>query len=343
MARFLNQVCDPNSKEFDCLKNMSVKKVEGSFISPEEIRKNTTKYILIAAVCISVLLCILVVLVIYFACKRCCGKKEEQETFLLRSAATTLKRPKPFSDDDRRIIINTLDTMKLTETHALYNRVYQHTKKLLDGGLDETEKVICIGEIVRALNECEHPAADYIAFTDILYKQLRPEESAPPQYEVEDPNSGAISMVTNLDGIRPHNEHIYAEPICVRKPLLNNDYSLPVDRDGEEPLPVYSEPIRKIVTSEHQTLPPPGPKMATPYAIGSATNVTQYVPQQTTFLTLPTPSTSPKMPPDVPSHSQNLPDILYQSISQATTGPPVKVLQLSPAASSTADVHSQKV
>lgn len=309
VQRYIEQVCDNKTKQLDCMKNMNLKKVEGKFISPDEIRRTTKKYIMVAVICITFLIAVIITLVVYFACKKCCGNKEDSDDYLLNGR---VKRSKTFSDDDRKIIINTLDTMKLTESHALYNRVYQHTKKLMDGGLDETEKVMCIGEIVRALHERQNPGSDYVAFTDILYKQLRPVESAPPESELEEMTTANNDTNMALERQTSHNnEHIYAEPqLCgAQKPLLNNDYSLPMDKDlPMEALPLYSEPIRKA-----KTPPEPLPRMATPYAIGNATNIVQLTPSDamtiesppTTILTAIT-GTTPK---------QNLPDILYQSVN----------------------------
>lgn len=312
VKRFIQEVCDPKTKTLDCMKNMNVKKVEGNFISPEEIRKNTTKYILIAAIGISALLCVLVLLVIYFACKRCCSKKEDQETYLLRTPTIKRGHSQTFSDDDQKIIFNTLDTMKLSESHALYSRVYQYTKKLLDGCQDEVEKVICIGEILRALNECESTQADYVGFTAVLNKQLRPTPEAPPEYEVEDTIRPQMPIPEQIVPRNHHNhpEHIYAEPVCLRKPLLNNDYSLPLDRDNEEPLPVYSEPIRKF----HKPETMQSNKMATPYAIGNATGTE-------------IPSNSQEQQHQ---HQQNLPDILYQSVGQNNKNDPTNVAKITP-------------
>lgn len=306
VQRYLEQVCDNKATQLDCMKNMNLKKVEGKFISPDEITRSTKKYIMVGVIfLICFLIAVIITLVVYFACKKCCGNKKDSEDYLLNGR---VKRSKTFSDDDRRIIINTLDTMKLTESHALYDRVYQHTKKLMDGGLNETEKVVCIGEIVHALHEKQNSRTDYVAFTDILYKQLRPMESAPPESELEEmttANDTNIALERQASSSH-NNEHIYAEPqLCgAQKPLLNNDYSLPMDKDLQmEALPLYSEPIRK------PKIPPePLPRMATPYAIGNATNIVQLTPSDAMIIESPatTTGTTPK---------QNLPDILYQSVN----------------------------
>ncbi|XP_063705062.1 uncharacterized protein LOC134834357 [Culicoides brevitarsis] len=305
VQRYLDQVCDTKAKQLDCMKNMNLKKVEGKFISPEEIRETTKMYILIGIIGVLFLIAVIFTLVVYFACKKCCSGKEETEDYLLTGRS---KRAKTFSDEDRKIIINTLDTMKLTESHALYSRVYNHTQKLMDGGLDETEKVLCIGEIVHALNEKQNHTSDYIAFTDILSRQLRPMESAPPESELDDITLEETNDVNIQRQSHHNNEHIYAEPqlLCgAQKPLLNNDYSLPMDKDNEA-LPLYSEPIRKI-----KSPPEPLPRMATPYAIGNATNIVQLTPTDAMIIESPTAGGT-----NITHKSQqNLPDILYQSVN----------------------------
>uniref|UniRef100_A0A336K525 CSON001504 protein n=1 Tax=Culicoides sonorensis TaxID=179676 RepID=A0A336K525_CULSO len=310
IQRYLEQVCDSKTKQLDCMKNMNVKKIEGKFISPDEIRKTSKEIMIICVLGIACLLALIITLVVFFACRKSCGKSDDSENYLLTGR---VKRSKTFSDDDRRIIINTLDTMKLTETHALYNRVYQNTKKLMDGGLDEADKVLCIGEIVRALHERQNPSTDYVAFTDILYKQLRPIESAPPESEVEDMTTINDTNIEIERQTSHNNEHIYAEPqLCgAQKPLLNNDYALPMDKDLQEALPLYSEPIRKV-----KTPPEPLPRMATPYAIGNATNVVQLTPSDAISIESPTTTTFlPSSTKNANSSKQNLPDILYQSVN----------------------------
>lgn len=300
IRRYIDQVCDTKSKHLDCMKNMNVNRIEGKFIPPEEIRKTTTKYIMIAAISIVILLTVIISLVVYFACKKYCSNKDDPEMYLLNGR---VKRPKIFSDHDLDIITNTLGTMKLNESHAVYSHIYQNTKKLMDGKLDEPEMVDCIGAIVRTLNEGRTPCQEYVAFTNILYRLLRPAESAPTEQELED------QTTLNTDNItipRGNHEHIYAEPqLCgSQKPLLNHDYSLPMDRDNET-LPLYSEPIRKVKSPE------PLPRMATPYAIGNATNVVQLSPAETMLVSANTNVEYPNSSTSKP----NLPDILYQSVN----------------------------
>lgn len=307
IQRYVEQVCESKAKQLDCVKNMNLKKIEGKFISPDEIRRTTKKYIMVAVISITFLIAVIITFVVYFACKKCCSGKEDSEVYLLSGR---VKRSKTFSDDDRKIIINTLDNMKLNESHAFYTHVYQHTKKLMDGGLDETEKVVCIGEIVRALHESQNSGTDYVAFTDILYKQLRPMESAPPESELDEMTAVNDTNAALERQTSHNNEHIYAEPqLCgVQKPLLNNDYSLPMDKDLQmEALPLYSEPIRK---TQKTTPPEPLPRMATPYAIGNATNIVQLTPSDAINLESSVTSSNTGTVP-----KQNLPDILYQSVN----------------------------
>lgn len=151
-----------------------------------------------------------------------------------------MKPSKSFSADDRVIIRQTLHEMRGRYEGHLYDQVYNNTVKVLNGGLEEAEKVRAIGEIVEALRECQQKmGGDFVAFTDILYRQLVADADA---MQAEDPvyaelTDGAVDETAAAAEAALGGDHIYAEPQHLQLPLLTSEYAWPLDRDA----PAYSE------------------------------------------------------------------------------------------------------
>lgn len=286
--KYAREICD-DSKSLNCIKLQSEKKIDDNFIGPNDNKRITKQLIFIICGVIALLLIVVVILIIFL--KRVCQTPKTITIPLsqMTTAATltSIKSSKSFSNDDRQIITQTLEKIKLKQSSDKYDQVYNYTKRLLEGNLTETEKVLTIGEIVQTLGECENSGADFVAFTGILYKHLAPKddnENDPVYAEVdlvssEEPN---YNQQTVLD-------HIYAEPHSVQQPLLTNEYSTPLDRNDLGAL--YSEPITNLKDNS-QTL-------ITPYAIGN------HCPDKI----------------DEPSSSKqiNLPDVLNQQSTKPLT------------------------
>lgn len=268
VLKYQNEVCDYSKDALDCVKSIHrMKKIEGNFVKPEELenspwdRKDKLIYILIG----------IFVLIVISACLFVIAHKiirRRQSAILITENAstnqnqhsnlggnvnsdgiiggTTLKEMKVFSNEDRRIINQTLEIMKQKYSQDIFELVYKNTQILLKGNITEIQRVKTIGDIVHKLGECENAGEDFVAFTDILYKhlgggntnQLDPvyaEPTLPNNHNnVDDQQGNNTDGQTNID-------HIYAEPNSVQQPLLTNEYASPADRN--ELVDLYSEPI----------------------------------------------------------------------------------------------------
>lgn len=180
-----------------------------------------------------------------------------------------MKPSKSFSVDDRVIMRQTLHDMKGRYDGLLYDQVYNNTMKVLNDSLAEPEKVAAIGEIIEALQECQKVGGDFVAFTDILYKQLMPYGDGgsgglnDPVYaelnRPEDEQRLARALIAGqMAGASAPNanngDHIYAEPQNLQLPLLTSEYAWPLDRDAPA-YSEYAEPHRSKCTNIHCTGP----------------------------------------------------------------------------------------
>lgn len=239
VQKYYDDVCDYSEKQVDCIKNKNMKKIEGSFIKPEEIdgnkRDNRLYYMIILYVIGSLLLITFVIILVQKYCSRRPSNDVRGCDTITTMTTYSMKNSKSFSNEDRIIINKTLEKMKMTQSAEQYEQVYNHTKRLLDENLSETDKVITIGEIVRTLGECENTGEDFVAFTDILYRHLAPKDNNDPVYA--EPTLPRPQMTELNDTV----DHIYAEPSSVQQPLLTNEYAFPIDKN--EKISVYAEPI----------------------------------------------------------------------------------------------------
>lgn len=161
-------------------------------------------------------------------------------------ALLVMKSSKSFSIDDRVIIRQTLHDMKGRYEAQLYEQVYNNTMKVLNVSLAEPEKVAAIGEIIEALHECQKSGGDFVAFTDILYKQLVPHADGEEDHVYAECSTRGAAMQRNSENAivaaaaaaaGTGGDHIYAEPQHLQLPLLTSEYAWPLDQDA----PAYSE------------------------------------------------------------------------------------------------------
>lgn len=297
VKKYMQQVCNESTRTIDCSRSQMEKKVEPEFVTPSEIEnvqyQDYYQYIVIAVTAIVVV--VMVILCVIF--RTICSRRQSAASGEVVSNASftmTHKPSKAFTKEDKSIIHQTLQKIKEKQSPDIYEDIFIHTKKLLDGNSTETEKVLTIGEIVRRLNECENSGDDFVAFTDILYRHLAPSTSATPHETIyAEPSAPAEGMtVIGTPGGTP--DHIYAELTSAAQPLLINEYSAPMDLSDSH----YSEPVQIMHKDNTRTL-------ITPYAIGN--NLSGAVQPQ-------------------PGTSRNLPDILNSgnstNSSSSTSGNP---------------------
>lgn len=175
------------------------------------------------------------------------------------SYEASLRSTKSFSNHDRIIIKQTLETMKQKQPEEKYEMVHNNTKRLLHEHLNEYEKVKIIGDIVQTISDCENAGEDFVAFTDILYKHLAPDTTttvrsttasrlnqhpntadqlySEPVLPQANANTNIITATTR-DPSKTNSEHIYAEPTMLTQQqtmvplLLANNYSNPLDSNS---------------------------------------------------------------------------------------------------------------
>lgn len=243
--QFDKETCRENGKFLNCIEVQKKKKptTDERFTDPKLLKHETKKdifaYIYIG---IGTIAGLFVLLLTALFTRRYCLRRSQPQMPLSdvqssnQNTITQMKGSKSFSNDDRRIINQTLETMRRKHTREQYDQVYNNTKKLLEGNLTESEKVLTIGDIVRTIEECENSGEDFVAFTGILYNHLAPKDS-----NQNDPVYSEPMLLRDVhDDGQTILEHIYAEPSSVQQPLLTNEYATPLDRRNES---LYSEPI----------------------------------------------------------------------------------------------------
>ncbi|XP_055713189.1 uncharacterized protein LOC129807750 isoform X2 [Phlebotomus papatasi] len=248
LRTYYKEVCSEDRKEINCAKNQKEPKHEGNFIKPEDFGKRSDKdnliYYISAGVVLLIFLLLLIGILIVWMRRR--GKRHDRTELITPTPETSHhsvervpKCTRLFSPEDRLIISQTLEKMKMKHPPEKYDQVYNNTQKLFNGSLTESEKVLTIGEIVTTLGKCENSGEDFVAFTDILYKHLAPKDNNQNDPVYAEPNL----LVSNDDDRNTQLDlnHIYAEPNSVQQPLLNNEYAFPVDRNTESGL--YTEPV----------------------------------------------------------------------------------------------------
>lgn len=253
VLKFENDICNESTKTLDCAMKKVTKKIEGSFIHPNDINERKIDVVLISIIGGCSLLFILILIGTFVLVRKIYRSRPitiPLSDMTMPNTLGSMKQSKSFSNDDRDIINQTMEIIKEKQTAERYDQIFNNTKKLLGGNLTELDKVTTIGEIVRTLEECENTGSDFVAFTDILYKHLAPKDNNQndPIYSEpnlhnrrnseEDENAFSREIQMGLD-------HIYAEPNSVQQPLLTNEYALPIDRSDQTNL--YTEPVPNFV------------------------------------------------------------------------------------------------
>jgi hypothetical protein len=259
-----------------CDKLKNIPKLDAKFVDPKVLSDDfdwidNIQYIAIGALLIFLIPCICMTII----CKRKTRREENfspstdifHQTDLLHlnqsegppSYEASLRSTKSFSNHDRIIIKQTLETMKQKQPEDKYELVHNNTQRLLHEHLNEYEKVKIIGDIVQIIGECENCGEDFVAFTDILYKHLAPDTTTALrnttasriQHPIDDLYSEPVLPQAAREQAKTHSEHIYAEPTMLtqqqtREPLLlSNNYSHPLDTNMNNinSTNLYSEPI----------------------------------------------------------------------------------------------------
>ncbi|GAB0089306.1 uncharacterized protein DMENIID0001_038250 [Sergentomyia squamirostris] len=298
VTTYYREVCSNESTKIDCIKAQQEPKVEVNFIKPDKGSNGKTNMIMIIIIIVISAIILFLLVTILIVCVRRKTRRHDQAELITASAEhshhSTERVPKAlriFTPEDRLIINQTLEKMKTKHPPEKYDQVYNNTQKLMTGGLTESEKVLTIGEVVRTLSECENTGEDFVAFTDILYKHLAPKDSNQNDPVYAEPNlipsNDHDDRTTQLDL-----NHIYAEPNSVQQPLLNNEYAFPVDRNTDSGH--YTEPVLSAKDQARMLI--------SPYAIGG-----------TNGPPLGGGSAAPS----------NLPDVLSQSTTPASSEPPL--------------------
>lgn len=285
--QYYDHICSKTAKrktKLNCGK-VKVDKIATKFVDPKVLSDDFDwldyiEYVIVAAILILFLPC----LCILVSRKRKTSRREtnyEQtninfhHTDLMQlsqsegppSYEASLRSTKSFSNHDRIIIKQTLDTMKQKQPEEKYEIVHNNTHRLLHEHLNEYEKVKIIGDIVQTISDCENSGEDFVAFTDILYKHLAPDTTTtvrtttasrlhqqPDQLYSEPvlPQSVAAPPIANTrPASKTNSEHIYAEPTVLAQQqtlmplLLANNYSNPLDSNvnGGNNQHLYSEPV----------------------------------------------------------------------------------------------------
>ena len=281
--QYYDHICSKTAKrktKLNCGK-VKVDKIATSFVDPKILSDDFDwmdyiEYIVAAAIFVLVLPCFCILI----SKKRKTSRREQNynqtninfhHTDMLHlsqsegppSYEASLRSTKSFSNHDRVIIKQTLETMKEKQPEDKYEIVHNNTHRLLHEHLNEYEKVKIIGDIVQTISDCENAGEDFVAFTDILYKHLAPDtttnlrtttisrlhqpdqlysEPGVPQEAINAPNAIRHPSKTN-------SEHIYAEPTMLTQQqtmmplLLANNYSNPLDSNSANNQNLYSEPV----------------------------------------------------------------------------------------------------
>lgn len=239
------KICDDSNK-IDCIMaNVNIKR-DGSFINLKDLIRDGKKLFYICLL-IGLIIALAVVITLFYSIK-CYMHKEVASTpardmmIMASLHPPVVKKPQIFSRSDLIIIQETLDTMKAKYPPEIYDQVHNNTRKLIQGDMTESEKVLIIGEIVKNLVDCQDMGTDFVAFTDILYNHLEPTQGDRVYFEPQQPLTMTANGLYAISGNPVRDgDPIYAEPNNVQQPLLKNEYMQPVDGDNAAPL--YSEPV----------------------------------------------------------------------------------------------------
>lgn len=281
--QYYDQICSKTAKrktKLNCGK-VKVDKIATTFVDPKILSDDFDymdyiEYIVGGVICLFILLCFCIIV----SKKKRPIRHEDNynptnitfhHTDLMHlnqsegppSYEASLRSTKSFSNHDRIIIKQTLETMKQKQPQEKYELVQNNTHRLLHEHLNEYEKVKIIGDIVQTISDCENAGEDFVAFTDILYKHLAPDTTT----TVRSTTALRLNQQTNADQLysepvlpqairhpsKTNSEHIYAEPTMLTQQqtmvplLLANNYSNPLDSNANNATSnnnnLYSEPV----------------------------------------------------------------------------------------------------
>lgn len=244
-------VCDASKKELNCLQSQANnKKIEANFLDPKDFADRRLNVNVIYVILASSILLILITIVLCLVIRKMIKKR----TIIIPVAEMSsgpgvigggddhrmMKSPsQTFSNDDRNIINNTLNCVKMKNSRYLYDQLYGHTQRLLEANLPDDVAVTTISNILENLKKCKDPGTDLVAFTAILNRLLGPTTEAMNGGEHVYAEPHLLGVAHQYNG-QHHNqqqhqttalEPIYAEPQSVQQPLLTNEYSLPADKN----------------------------------------------------------------------------------------------------------------
>lgn len=269
--QYRDEICSNKKSKPKC-DRVKVDRIEANFIDPKDLSEDFDwmdyiHYMVIVAVGAVLVPCICITIAVKrksrtVASDHYAHGTMHHQTDLLQlnqsegppSYEASLRSTKTFSNRDHIIIKRTLETMKAKQPEEKYELVSNNTRRLLHEHLNEYEKVRIIGDIVQTIGECENSGEDFVAFTDILYKHLAPDETTTlrnttvprPQAPLDGLYAEPVLPQTARDPAKANSEHIYAEPNVLTQQqtliplLLANNYSSPVDNANSN---LYSEPV----------------------------------------------------------------------------------------------------
>lgn len=264
--QYHEEICKGKRVKLKC-NRVKVDKIDAKFIDSKVLSDefewmDYINYIIPAAVCAALFPCVCFALAVRRKSRNTVLRQETRhQTDLLHfnpseappSYEASLRPRKIFSNRDQVIIKRTLETMKQKQPEEKFEIVHQNTKRLLSEHLNEYETVKIIGDIVQTLGECED-SADFVAFTDILYKHLAPDTTTTlqlPNHQRPQDTDNALYIEPGLlltGSSKSNAEHIYAEPTVLSQQhtmiplLLANNYSSPLDSSTSNNN-LYSEPV----------------------------------------------------------------------------------------------------
>lgn len=277
MRKLEADVCDASKTDLNCLQSQANnKKIEANFIDPKDFADRRLNVNVIYVILASSILLILITIVLCLVIRKMIKKR----TIIIPVAEMStpgggqlggadhrmMKSPsQTFSNDDRNIINNTLNCVKMKNSRHVYDQLYGHTQRLLEANLSDDAAVTTISNILENLKKCKDPGTDLVAFTAILMRLLGPttttiEGGAGEPLYAEPHLMGPVMTVGGgggshhqhqYGGLMPHHqtnlEPIYAEPQSVQQPLLTNEYSLPADKNDVSNLytEIMQNPIGK--------------------------------------------------------------------------------------------------
>ncbi|XP_055913954.1 uncharacterized protein LOC129947429 isoform X2 [Eupeodes corollae] len=295
VLKYINEVCDEQKTTLDCVKNRNLRKINGQFFTQEELEMRDAEIPQLVFIAAGAITLILLALIAMFTAKHCANRK--------KASMNSKRHVHEFSINERRIIEQTVEIIKNKYPH-IHKQVSESTKSLLRKDISEEKCVDLVSGIADLLAKCDN-TGDFGAFNDIMLKHLgsMPSATAPPSdpiyaeptAPIEDGGYGSGSRSDDVEQTHLPPEHIYAEPGSVQQPLLRCEYASPRDRHTDMG-DLYSEPITDRDPPAYAT-----------------TNFSQPSSNATKLPGTKLHTSTTLQRPQLPSTSQNLPDVLGQS------------------------------